>query len=74
MKLEGNINIKDTKDKRIRTIPLKDVSTILPEVRGIIRTVWRHPKPGDFTAYLKVDYGTESCIEEKINGKVGYEI
>lgn len=74
LKIEGNVNIKDAEGKRIRTIPLKDVSTILPEGRRIIRTVWRHPKSGDFTAYLKVNYGTGSCIEEKISGKVGYEI
>ncbi len=74
LKLEGSVNIKDAKDKRIRTIPLKDATTILPEGRRIIRTVWRHPKPGDFTAYLKVNYGADSCIEEKISGKVGYEI
>jgi len=74
LKIEGNVNIKDSQGKRIRTIPLKDVSTILPEGKRIIRTVWRHPKVGDFTAYLKVNYSGSSCIEEKIIGKVGYEI
>jgi len=74
LKIEGNVNIKDVQGKRIRTIPLKDVSTILPEGRRIIRTTWRYPKTRDFTAYLKVNYGGSSCIEEKITGKVGYEI
>ncbi|MGB9681459.1 MAG: hypothetical protein ACP5RW_09665 [bacterium] len=74
LKIEGNVNIKDSQGKRVRTIPLKDVSTILPEGRRIIRTVWRHPKVGDFTAYLKVNYSSDGCIGEKIIGKVGYEI
>lgn len=74
LKIEGNVNIKDAEGRRIRTIPLKDVSMILPEGKRIIRTVWRHPKPGDFTAYLKVNYGLSSFIEEKISGRVGYEI
>ncbi|MBC7320393.1 hypothetical protein H5T89_07085 [bacterium] len=74
LKIEGDVTIKDADGKRIRTIPLKDVSTVLPDGKRIIRTVWRHPKPGDFTAYLKVNYGLSGCIEEKVSGKVGYGI
>lgn len=74
LKIDGGIDIRDSKGKKVKTIPLKDVITILPEKRRIIRSVWKHPKIEDFTAHLYIRYDGVRTIEKKLTGKVGYEI
>lgn len=74
LRIGGGINIRDLEGKKITTIPIENVITILPEGRRVIRFVWKHPKVEEFTAYLTLRYNGNRIIEKTITRRVGYEI
>lgn len=74
LRISGDITIRDLENKKIKSIPIKDMITVLPEGKRIIRSIWKHPKVEEFIAYLNLKYNGAGIIEKEITRKVGYGI
>jgi len=63
VKIDGDILIKDSSGKIVRSIPIKEGYIILPQGKRLIQSIWEGPNQGEFIANLRLNYGGYKPVE-----------
>ena len=63
MKIEGDILIKDSLGRIVRSIPIKDDYLILPYGKRLIQSVWEEACEGEFVGNVRLNYEGHKPLE-----------
>jgi|GEM_PF-882289 hypothetical protein len=63
VKVEGDILIKDSLGRIVRSIPIKDDYLVLPQGKRLIQSDWDGAFQGEFSANVRLNYGGHRPVE-----------